>query len=128
LDALLAGKTRIAQRDPGAASQQALERALGSFGLATPPRGPRVDGHIDAARTASTLNCAAVTTEAAAHAFALAFLPIERHTVQIWVAERWLGHPAADTFLNLISTTAFTDRINQFRGYDLTGCGTRVDP
>jgi DNA-binding XRE family transcriptional regulator len=128
LDELLAGRTRIAQRDPEAASQQALERTLEVFGLATPPRGPRVAGHIDAARVASTLNCAAVTTEAAAHAFELAFLPIERHTVQIWIAERWLDQPAADAFCNLISTTAFTDRISQFRGYDLTGCGTRVDP
>jgi DNA-binding XRE family transcriptional regulator len=126
LDTLLAGKTPIAQRDPAAASQQALQRALGKAGIAVSPRGPLVAGHIDAARTASTLNCAAVTTEAAAHAFELSFVPIEHHAVQIWVAERWLDNPAAHALFDLIATAAFTQRIKQFRGYDLTGCGTRL--
>jgi DNA-binding XRE family transcriptional regulator len=128
LDSVLTSMTQIAQRDPAAASQQALQRALDKAGVTTSPRGPRVDGHIDAARTASLLNCAAITTEAAAHAFELSFLPIEQHTVQIWLAERWLDHPAADALGNLISSTAFTQRISQIRGYDLTGCGTRLDP
>lgn len=127
LDSVLAGTTQIAQRDAAAASQQALRRALDRAGITTSPHGPRVDGHIDAARTASLLNCAAITTEAAAHAFELSFLPIEQHTVQIWLAERWLDHPAADALGNLISSAAFTQRISQLRGYDLTGCGTRLD-
>lgn len=126
LETLLAGKTRIAQRDPAAASQQALQRVLDRAGLPAPPRGPQVDGHIEAARTAGALNCAAVTTEAAARAFRLPFLPIEHHTVQIWIAQRWIDHPATDALCNLITSGAFTQRIGQFPGYDLTGCGTRL--
>lgn len=128
LETLLAGNTRVAQRDPAAASQQALQRVLDRAGIPTPPRGPQVDGHIDAARTASTLNCAAVTTEAAARAFQLPFLPIEQHTVQIWIAQRWRDQPATDALCNLITSAAFIQRIDQFAGYDLKGCGTRLDP
>jgi len=125
VDALLAGGTPIAQRDPAAASQQALERAAARLGVESPPAGRRAAGHIDAARIAATLGCAAVTTEAAAEAFDLRFVALERHTVEIWVAERWLAHPGTDALGELLSSPAFRERIAQFRGYDLAGCGTR---
>jgi DNA-binding XRE family transcriptional regulator len=126
LEALLAGKAPIAQRDPAAASQQALERAAASAGAPPPRPGPLAGGHIEAARLAATLECAAVTTEAAAHAFGLHFLPLEEHAVQVWVAERWRDHPGVEALGDLLTTAAFTDRIAQFGGYDLAECGTRV--
>ncbi len=125
LEALLRGKAPIVQRDPAAASQQALERAAVRAGVATPP-GPVAGGHIEAARTAVTLGCAAVTTEAAAHAFGLHFLALEEHVVQIWLAERWRDHPGVETLGNLLAAAAFTERVAQFGGYDLDGCGSRI--
>ena len=86
LEAVLGGGTPIAQRDPAAASQQALERALQRLGVSSPPHGRRAGGHIDAARIAATVDCAAITTEAAADAFDLDFLALEGHTVQVWLA------------------------------------------
>jgi molybdate-binding protein len=83
-------------------------------------------GHIEAARLAATLGCAAVTTEAAARAFGLEFLPLEEHVVQIWLAERWRDHPGVETLGNLLAAAAFTERIAQFGGYDLNGCGSRI--
>jgi hypothetical protein len=126
LEALLTGKAPIAQRDPAAASQQALERAAAGAGAPAPRPGPVAGGHIEAARIAATLDCAAVTTEAAAHAFGLHFLPLEEHVVQIWLAERWRDHPGVEGLGNLLAGAAFKERIAQFGGYDLTGCGTWI--
>jgi DNA-binding XRE family transcriptional regulator len=126
LEALLRGRAPVIQRDPAAASQQALARAAASLGTASLPRGPRAGGHIEAARLGATLGCAALTTEAAAHAFELGFLPLEEHVVQIWVARRWLDHPGAGALGNLLVSAGFTERVAQFGGYDLDGCGTPV--
>jgi PBP superfamily domain len=126
LEALLAGQAPIAQRDPAAASQQALERAAARAGAAPARPGPLAGGHLEAARIAATLDCAAVTTEAAAHAFGLHFLALEEHAVQVWVAERWRDHPGVEGLGNLLTSAAFTERIAQFGGYDLAGCGTPV--
>jgi DNA-binding XRE family transcriptional regulator len=126
LEDVLEGGTPIAQRDPEAASQQALERAVERFGLSARPSGRRAGGHIEAARIAATLDCAALTTEAAAHAFDLEFLALEGHTVQIWLAQRWLDHPGAGALGDLLAGAGFRQRVAQFRGYDLADCGTRV--
>jgi len=125
LEALLRGKAPIVQRDPAAASQQALQRAADRAGIPPPP-GPVAGGHIEAARIATTLGCAAVTTEAAARAFGLRFLPLEEHVVQIWLADRWRDHPGVETLGNLLAAAAFTERVAQFGGYDLDGCGSRI--
>lgn len=126
IEAVLHGDVPVAQRDPAAASQQAFERATAKAGISPSRIGPQATGHIDAARIAATLNAAAVTTEAAARAFDLRFLALEDHTVEIWLAERWLDHPGTNALADLIATAAFTDRIAQFAGYDLTDCGNRI--
>ena len=126
LEALLQGKAPIAQRDPAAASQQALERAASGAGIERTPPGPLAGGHIDAARLAATLGCAAVTTEAAARAFDLTFLALEEHVVQIWLAKRWADHPGVAALGNLLGGAAFTHRVAQFAGYELAGCGDRL--
>ena len=114
----------VAQRDPAAASQQALQRATAETEVRTAPSGPVAGGHIEAARLAALLGCAAVTTESAARAFALHFLALEEHIVQIWLAERWRDHPGVAALGNLLAASAFTERVAQFGGYDLDGCGT----
>ena len=116
----------VAQRDPAAASQQAFERATADVRSRQASTGPRAAGHIDAARIAATLTGAGVTTEAAARAFDLRFLALEDHTVEIWLAERWLDHPGTSALGELLCSTAFTERVAQFGGYDLAGCGTAV--
>jgi DNA-binding XRE family transcriptional regulator len=126
LEGLLRGTAPIAQRDPAAASQQALERAAARVGTDPPRPGPRAGGHIEAARVAATLDCAAVTTEAAAGAFGLRFLPLEEHVVEIWLADRWREHPGVEVLGNLLTGAGFTQRVAQFGGYDLAGCGSPV--
>jgi DNA-binding XRE family transcriptional regulator len=126
LEDLLRGEVEVAQRDPAAASQQALHRAVKRAGIASPPPGPTAGGHIEAARVAATLGCAAVTTEAAARAFDLSFIPLEEHAVEIWLAERWSDHPGLDALGALLTGTGFIERVSLFGGYDLAGCGERV--
>jgi transcriptional regulator with XRE-family HTH domain len=122
LHALLSGATQIVQRDPAAASQQALERAAAQ----RPLPGPRADGHLAAARLAATLGCGAVTTESAARAFGLRFHPLEEHVVQVWIAEKWRDHAGAAALGDVLSSAAFVERVEQFGGYDLTGVGARL--
>jgi transcriptional regulator with XRE-family HTH domain/molybdate-binding protein len=128
LEAFLVGDAPIVQRDPGAASQQALERTVARLGVDMPSPRLRAAGHIDAARTAAMLDCAAVTTEAAADAFGLRFLALEGHTVQIWLARQWVDHPGASALGDLLVSAGFRERVEQFRGYDLVDCGTRYEP
>lgn len=126
LGAFLDTGAPIVQREPAASSQQTLERVLAARGIEKLPPGPRAVGHIDAARIAATLSCAAVTTESAARAFGLGFLGLEEHTVEVWAAERWDAHPALDALADLLASAAFTERIGQFAGYELAGCGSRI--
>ncbi|MBV9799961.1 MAG: hypothetical protein JO039_18075, partial [Solirubrobacterales bacterium] len=104
-----------------------FERARSAAGIERPRRGPRATGHLDAARIAATLGGAAVTTEAAAQAFELGFVALEEHLVEIWVDRRWLEHPGISALGEILASTAFTERVSHFGGYDLTHCGERVD-
>jgi DNA-binding XRE family transcriptional regulator len=125
-EAVLRSDVSVAQRDSAAASQQAFERARAAAGIGPLP-GPHATGHLDAARIAATVHCAAVTTEGAAQTFGLSFLALEEHVVEIWVAERWLEHPGVDALGELLCAAAFTERVAHFGGYDLTHCGEGVD-
>ncbi len=124
--AVLGAGAPVAQRHEAAASQQAFDRARLAAGVDTAPRGRLAGGHLDAARIAALLGGAGVSTESAARAFRLDFLAIEDHTVELWVSVRWLDHPGTSALLELLSSSAFTQRIGQFGGYELDRCGTRV--
>jgi transcriptional regulator with XRE-family HTH domain len=126
LEAVLRSDAPVAQRDPAAASQQAFVRAAALAGIVPTPSGPRAGGHIDAARIATIREGAAGTTEAAAQAFDLGFFALEDHTVEVWFAERWLDHPGVDALGNLFASSAFTERVGLFGGYDLGRCGDVV--
>jgi len=123
LEALMSGSVKIVQRDQAAASQQAFSRAAAAAGLVGPASGPVAAGHIEASRLAATLGCAAITTESAARAFGLSFRPFEEHTVEVWFAERWQEHPGVDALADLLNGGAFTERVQHFGDYDLSGCG-----
>jgi len=126
-EAVLGSGLQVVRRDPAATSQQAFERARVAAGIAPLPPGPRATGHLDAARLASILDAAAVTTEGAARSFDLPFLELEDHVVEVWVTERWLDHPGVAALGELLTTTAFTERIAHFGGYDLARCGELVE-
>ncbi|HLH65761.1 MAG TPA: helix-turn-helix domain-containing protein [Solirubrobacteraceae bacterium] len=123
VDDLLHGSIPIVQRDPSAASQQALLRALARRGGGRPPPGPVASGHLEAARAAATLRCAAVTTEAAARAFGLPFVALEEHEVQLWIDRRWAQHPGVQALGDLIRSRGFQQRVSSLGGYDLSRCG-----
>jgi len=125
VEGLAAVGTTIVQREPAAASQQAFLRAAADAAI-DPPSGPIAAGHIDAARTAALTGGGAVTTEAAARAFGLAFTALEDHTVEIWIAERWADLPGVEALGEVLASAAFAQRIARLGGYDLTGCGSPV--
>ena len=123
LEALLAGRVPLVQREESAASQQALVRAAGDRSPAPPAR---ARGHVDAARRAAIAGCAAVTFEPAARHHGLGFLPLETHVVELWIDEPWLDHPGAQALVDLLGSAAFRDRVRLIGGYDLEGCGSLV--
>jgi DNA-binding XRE family transcriptional regulator len=125
LAGLLDAGTPVVQREPAAASQQALIRAVRRLHRPL-PAGPRAGGHIEAARRGAALGVAALTTEAAARAFGLRFAALEEHTVEVWIAEPWAGHRGVRALGEVLSSRAFTERVGCLGGYDLTGCGAAV--
>jgi len=126
LEAVLNAGIPIAQREPAAASQQAFERARLATGIPILSAGPIATGHLEAARLAAGMG-AGVTNEAAARAFGLRFLALEDHVVELWAAERWHDHPGVTAVAELLNTTAFTDRVGHYGGYDLAHCGELVE-
>ncbi|MBX5442097.1 MAG: hypothetical protein IRZ32_11290, partial [Solirubrobacteraceae bacterium] len=122
LERVSEGALKVVGRDPGAASQQALERALGDARPAVVARG---SGHVDAARKAQALDAAAVTMETAARVFDLGFVALEEHEVELWVAGAWAAHPAVEPLLETIASRAFAARLEAFGGYDVAGAAVR---
>lgn len=120
----LAGRrTTVVQRDPGAGTQQALQRALADHGVDR-LRGPTAGGHIDVARrVAAGTGQAGVTMGAAAIAFGLSFTPLEDHDVELWVDARWAQLPSAVALLDVLTGAAFQHRALRIGGYDLHGSG-----
>lgn len=122
LEALIADVPLIA-RPSTAATQQAVDRTARRLGLADPTVAGVADTHVDAARTAQWEGCAAVTTEPVAARFGLDFAELEEHTVELWVADRWIDHPGLTALAGLLGSHAFRDRLSPMPGYDLANTG-----
>jgi transcriptional regulator with XRE-family HTH domain len=127
LGAIVGGRVPLVQRDPGAASQQALLRALDrECGPDARPAGPLGSGHLDVARIVSIAGGAGVTFEPAAAAFKLDFRPLETHVVELWLAERWIELPGAQVLGELLVSGRFGQQVALFGGYDLDRCGVEL--
>jgi len=129
LEALIGTKVELVQRDEGAASQQALVRALErACGPDVRPPGPIATGHLDVARRVALTGTAGVTFEPAAAAYRLDFQPLETHVVELWFAERWLELSGAVAIGELLVSGRFAQQIALFGGYDIDGCGNELTP
>ncbi|HEX6420330.1 MAG TPA: substrate-binding domain-containing protein, partial [Acidimicrobiales bacterium] len=124
LDEVAARRLAVVQRDDGAGSQQALQRALAGLGAPDPLPGPVAGGHIDVARRVAAGAAAGVTMEAAARSYRLAFRPLEAHAVELWLDARWVDLPAAVALVEVLGSAAFRRRLELIGGYDLVGCGS----
>lgn len=123
LDELADRRLAVVQREGGAGSQRALQRALRRSGI-DHLEGPVGEGHIDVARRVCCGEATAgVTMESAARAFDLDFGPLEVHAVELWIDQRWAALPAVVALLDVLCGTLFTSRAAQLGGYDLVGCG-----
>jgi DNA-binding XRE family transcriptional regulator/molybdate-binding protein len=118
-------RVRTAQREDGAGTQRALQRALSVVGSPALP-GPRVDGHIDAARHVVAGVPAGITMEAAARAFDLEFLPLETHHSELWIAHQHLDHQGAVALAALLCDSALVKRAQHIPGYQTSHMGTEV--
>jgi transcriptional regulator with XRE-family HTH domain len=125
VEALVDRGVPIAQRDPGATTQQAFVRALAAAGLKSAD-GPRSSGHFDAARRAAVGRAASVTFEPAALAFDLSFEPLETHVVELWLAERHLDHAGVAPLGELLVSPRFQRQVALLGPYDLSDCGAEV--
>ena len=125
LEAIAAGRARLARRDPGAGVQRALERALRAVSDDVRLAGPLADGHVDAARRVRLrATQAALTIEPVARAYRLAFTPLERHRVELWIAERFFDSTGARALVERLASRELRTRLEPLAGYDLSGAGT----
>lgn len=125
LGAVAAGRTSLARREPGAGAQRALERALRAVSDDVQLSGPTADGHVDAARRARLrATQAAVTIEPVARAYGLAFTPLERHRVELWIAERFFDSAGARGLVERLGSRELRARLESLGGYDLSRAGT----
>ena len=118
-------RTRTAQREDGAGTQRALERALAGVGAVGLP-GPKVDGHLDAARHVVAGLQAGITMEAAAAAYGLKFLPLETHHSELWLDANHHDHRGAVALISLLRDEALVKRAGRLPGYDIHRMGTEV--
>jgi molybdate-binding protein len=119
---VLDGELAVVQREPGAAVQRTFEEAVGSSTTA----GPRVGGHVVAARHGVAAGLPAVTIEPAALAVGAGFHPLDRHEAQLWVGEQWMSERGVEQVMDLIASSRFRRRLQTVGGYDLDGIGGRV--
>ena len=122
----LTGRAKVVQREAGAGSQTAFERAARAAGATLPIAGPRVAGHLEAAQRAASDGLPAVSIEPAALATGLAFHPLEEHVSELWVAGDHLGEPAVRRFTDELTGARLHRRLAAIGGYDLTECGAAV--
>jgi transcriptional regulator with XRE-family HTH domain len=123
----LAGRKPVVQREAGAGSQAAFERARTDQGV--PDRtvaGPRVSGHAEAAWRAATDRMVAVTIEPAALANGLAFHPLEEHLSQLWVSADHADNALLHAFMDELTGERVHRRLAAIGGYDLTDTGTEL--
>lgn len=119
---VLNGEVAVVQRESGAAVQSTFEAAVGG----STTRGPRVGGHVVAARHGMAAGLPAVTIEPAALAVGARFHPLDRHEAQLWVGEHWITERAVEQLIDLIASSRFRRRLQTVGGYDLDGIGTRA--
>jgi putative molybdopterin biosynthesis protein len=126
--AALAGRVPVVQREPGAGSQAAFERALVAASPVDPPRvaGPVVGSHEEAARRVVIDGLVAVTIEPSALADGLAFHPLEVHASQLWVASEYQDTASVSMFLNELVGARLRRRLERVGGYDLAQVGREV--
>lgn len=112
----------VVQREPGAAVQRTFAEAVGG----STTRGPRVGGHVVAARHGMAAELPAVTVEPAALAVGAGFHPLDRHEAELWVGEQWMADRGVEQVMDLISSSRFRRRLETVGGYDLDGIGSRA--
>ena len=127
VDDALAGRVPVVQRETGAGSQAAFERARSSGdGADGAVDGPRVSGHAEAAWRAATDRMVAVTIEPAALAIGLAFHPLEEHLSHLWVSEAHADNALIGAFIEELTGERVHRRLAAIGGYDLTDTGTEL--
>ena len=120
---VLDGAMPVVQREDGATVQRAFEEALAGSG---PVPGPRVGGHVVAARHGSAAGIPAVTIEPAALAMGVGFHALDHHEAQLWISRRWIVDRGVEQLLTAINGSHFRRRLQAIGGYDLEGTGSRL--
>lgn len=121
VERIAAGLLTIAHRPIGAEAERALRRFLEVDGRQVTLVGPVADGHLEAAALVRHGAAAvALTMEPVANALDLEFLPIEDHSVEMRVDERWVDHPGITSLLDLLGSERLAKRIAHLGGYELT--------
>jgi hypothetical protein len=116
------GERAVVQRESTAAVQRTFEEAVGG----STTGGPRVGGHVVAARHGMAAGLPALTVEPAALAVGAVFHPLDLHEAQLWVGEEWMTNRGVEQVIDLIASSRFSRQLQTVGGYHLDGIGSRV--
>ena len=124
----LSGRRPVIQRETGAGTQKAFERARRARGRASAAGapGPRVASHLAASRLCQATGLPAVTIEPAAAAAGVAFHPLENHVVELWLSPAQLAEAGVVQLLEALHSAHYRRTLESVGGYDLSQLGIRV--
>lgn len=127
---VVAAGLRIVNREPGSEARRLLDEQLALLGAAP----ERVVGYETACRAhllvasavASGLAEAGVTTEPAAIAFRLAFVPWQQEVTELHVARANMGSPEVRALFDVLGGSELPRQLDSIDGYDASPCGRVV--
>ena len=125
-DALELG-LRLVNREPGSEARRLLDEALGELGAqpaALPGYGTACSAHLLVASSiAAGLADIGVTSEPAALAYGLGFVPWQEEICELHVPRSLLGTPEVRALLDVLAGRELTAQLSAIAGYDAEPCG-----
>lgn len=127
---VVTARLRIANREPGSEARRLLDQQLRELGVDA----ARVAGYdtvctahlMVASAIASGLADAGVTTEPAALAFGLGFVPWQQEITELHIPRANIGSPEVRALLDVLGGSELPRQLASIEGYDASPCGKVV--
>jgi molybdate-binding protein len=129
LDSIARYGLRIVNREPGAEARRLLDAERERLGLAAadlPGYSTQATGHLQvASAVAAGLADAGVTSEPAALAYGLAFVPLAEEQFRLVIPAEHVASREVQSLLRVLSSPWLLAQLANLPGYDPTTCGDR---
>jgi putative molybdopterin biosynthesis protein len=128
--AVVSGRLRLVNREPGAEARHVLDRELARIGVSGPGLAgydTTAPGHLEvAAAIATGLADAGVASEPAALVYGLAFVPLTAERFDLVIPAGQTGTREVQGLLRVLSSSWLLGQLASLPGYDVAQCGERI--